>query len=179
VYIYLWSGNRKCIHANNILHGSKLFFGKIHLSMNGRRTNHISNGEKNPGAASKWHKEIRLAVACVAFNRQYIPTGDRGRSQQHLDGERRCGRICSRGKERVTCGELVEAHGLHQPSSLLTCASSSMGGRALRAAMTSTAKHTSWHCRSASFSTDGAVVLRFSSGALLVARQRPQAQLRR
>jgi hypothetical protein len=94
--------------------------------------------KKNPRAASKWHKAIRLGVACVAFNRQYLPTDGRGRSQQHPDGERRCGWICSTGKEWVTCGELVEAHGLHQPSSLLTCASSSQGGCALRAAMTST-----------------------------------------
>lgn len=36
-------------------------------------------------------------------------------------------------------------------------------------------EHTSWHYRLASFSADGAVVLRFSSGALLVGRRRPQA----
>ena len=119
---------------------ANFFLEKIHLSMNGRRTNHIINGEKKTRSNIKgeWHKAIRLAY--VAFNLQYSPTGGPGRSQQHSDGERRCGPgICSRRKEWVVCGELVEAHGLHQPSSLLTCASSSMGGRALRAAMTSTA----------------------------------------
>jgi hypothetical protein len=108
--------------------------------MNGRRTNHISNGEKKSRSSIKgeWHKSIRLAVAYIAFNQQYSPTGGRGRSQQHTDGERRCGRICTRGKEWVACGELVEAYGLHQASSLLTCASSSPSGRAPRAVMTST-----------------------------------------
>lgn len=119
-------------------HGSKLFFfGKIHLSMNGWRTNLISNGGKSRSSIKQeWHKAIRIAVACIAFNRQYSPTVQ---PAVLINRRPRDKLAASRWETTMWTDLLVDVHGLHQPSSLLTYASSSPGDRAPRAAMTSTA----------------------------------------
>jgi hypothetical protein len=76
----LWSGNRKCIHANNILHGSKLFFGENTSFHEWPEDKSHKQWRKKSWSSIKgeWHKAIRLAVAYVAFNQQYSPTGGRG-----------------------------------------------------------------------------------------------------
>jgi hypothetical protein len=54
IYIYICGQVTENVYMQIIYYMEANFFlEKIHLSMNGRRTNHISNGEKNPGAASK------------------------------------------------------------------------------------------------------------------------------